>query len=92
MPGWYDIVGEPPAYDLRLTARTQTSLSAIDRSEDETGIAESQKFFHDLSQNRIGNDRHSGGPDRARGLLAGRGHSAAWPALAIRGSSAASSG
>jgi len=32
MPGWYDI----------------TSLGAIDRSEDETGIAESQKFFHDL--------------------------------------------
>jgi predicted esterase len=26
----------------------QTSLSAIDRSEDETGIAESQRFFHNL--------------------------------------------
>src|SRR6201996_2954331 len=39
MPGWYDI----------------TSLSEIKRSEDEAGIANSRKYFHDLISEEIQN-------------------------------------
>jgi predicted esterase len=47
MPGWYDIVRRASSW-LHGDWWPQTSLSALDRSEDETGIREAQQYFHNL--------------------------------------------